>query len=133
MTKKIVLIDDNFAIRQVIKIFLTRLSNKFSIDLNIFSTDNGVEGLGFVYITSPDIVIVDTTLPKYSGREVLDYFVQNPKFQESGINVIVLHEEKESDFKLPSNFQVISKNQKGSFELIVKTIDKILSTTESGK
>jgi CheY-like chemotaxis protein len=132
MTNKIVLIDDNFAIRQVIKIFLTRLSRNNSFDINIFSTDNGVEGLGYVYITNPNIVIVDTTLPKYSGREVLDYFVQNPKFQESGINVIVLHEEKESDLKLPSNFHIISKNQKGSFSLISKTIDEILKTTESG-
>ncbi|MCA9379760.1 carboxypeptidase regulatory-like domain-containing protein [Candidatus Dojkabacteria bacterium] len=132
MTNKIVLIDDNFAIRQVIKIFLTRLSRNNSFDINIFSTDNGVEGLGYVYITNPNIVIVDTTLPKYSGREVLDYFVQNPKFQESGINVIVLHEEKESDLKLPSNFHIISKNQKGSFSLISKTIDEIFKTSESG-
>lgn len=131
MTKKIVLIDDNFAIRQVIKIFLTRLSRNNSLDLNIFSTDNGVEGLGYVYITNPNIVIVDTTLPKYSGREVLDYFVQNPKFQESGINVIVLHEENESDLKLPNNFHVISKNQRGSFKLIVQTIDTILGTSEA--
>ncbi|HRP37025.1 MAG TPA: hypothetical protein PLS50_04395, partial [Candidatus Dojkabacteria bacterium] len=129
--KKIVIIDDNFAIRQVIKIFLTRLSRNDSFDLNIFSTDNGVEGLGYVYITNPNIVIVDTTLPKYSGREVLDYFAQNPKFQESGINVIVLHEENRSDLKLPNNFHVISKNQKGSFRLIVQTIDKILGTSET--
>lgn len=133
MNNKIVLIDDNFAIRQVIKIFLTRISRKFRYPLNIFSTDNGVEGLGYVYITNPSIVIVDTTLPKYSGREVLDYFVQNTKFQELDTHVIVLHEDNSTDLKLPQNFHIITKNKKGSFKEITQLLDKIFEINDSGK
>lgn len=73
MQHNIVLIDDNFAIRQIIEVFFARLEKKYLVDINVFSADNGVEGLGYVYIMTPQIVIVDTTLPEYLDRGIWDF------------------------------------------------------------
>lgn len=130
MSHNIVLIDDNFAIRQIIKIFFARLEKRYTLDINIFSTDNGVEGLGYVYITTPKIVIVDTTLPKYSGREVLDFFIHNTKFQSRETKVIVLHEGEGHDLNLPGNFSIINKNDQRFFKHLADLVFNALNISD---
>lgn len=129
----VVLIDDNYAIRQLLKIFLSKISQKYSYEIKIFSTDNGAEGLGYVYITSPNIIIIDTSLPKYSGRDVLDYFIKNPKFRNDNTQVIVLYEEIKTNLNLPNNFHLIDKKQIDSFQKITDTIKHILGITETNR
>lgn len=133
MHHNIVLIDDNFAIRQIIKIFLSRLAKKYLVDINTFSTDNGVEGLGYVYITSPQIVIVDTTLPKYSGREVLDFFIQNSRFHGHDTHVIVLHESSATAINLPPDFYLINKDQPYAFKRLTETLITLLRISDHGR
>jgi len=133
MQHNIVLIDDNFAIRQIIKIFLSRLAKKYTVDINVFSTDNGVEGLGYVYITSPQIVIVDTTLPKYSGREVLDFFIQNPKFHGQDTHVIVLHELSTTEVNLPPDFYLINKDKPQAFHKLAEILIGLLEISDHGR
>ncbi|MCA9383630.1 response regulator [Candidatus Dojkabacteria bacterium] len=70
---KIVLVDDNYAIRQLIKSILGDLDNS----IEIFSSSDGIEGLGLVYTINPDLIILDTTLPKYSGKEVYEFLLEN--------------------------------------------------------
>lgn len=70
---KLVLIDDNFAIRFLLKSFLA----EYFPDFDIFSAEDGISGLGLIYAVNPDAVIIDSTLPKYSGREVVEYVVTN--------------------------------------------------------
>jgi CSLREA domain-containing protein len=130
MSKKIVIIDDNFSIRHSIKAYLTSLANKYQLDLSVFSTDNGVEGLGYIYITSPDIIVIDTTLPKYSGRAIVEFLSQNPRFQSDKVKVIVLQEKLEKDLVVPSNFISINKNKKNSFHDLVKVFGNLLEVSE---
>ncbi len=92
---KIVLLDDNFIIRLALKTLLRIFASEHKLNIQIFSSENGVEGLGFVYVLDPDLVIVDTTLPKYSGREVIDFLVSNEKYKD---RQIILH-----DNSLPLN------------------------------
>ena len=129
----VVLIDDNYAIRQLLKIFLSKISQKYSYEIKIFSTDNGAEGLGYVYITSPNIIIIDTSLPKYSGRDLLDYFIKNPKFRNDNTQVIILYEEIKTNLNLPNNFHLIDKKQIDSFQKITDTIKHILGITETNR
>lgn len=133
MHHNIVLIDDNFAIRQIIKIFLTRLSKKYSFDLNIYTSDNGVEGLGYVFITNPNIIIVDTTLPKYSGRDIIEFFVRNTKFRSDDIQVIVLEENPRKKLNLPSNFHSINKNKHNSFDELTDILIQKLNISDFGR
>lgn len=130
MNHNIVLIDDNFAIRQIVKIFFANISHKYTLDIRVFTSDNGVEGLGFVFITSPNLVIIDTTLPKYSGREVLDFLIHNPKFHSEETKVIVLHEGKQGNLNLPKNFYVVNKNEKDSFKYFSDLVFNFLSISD---
>ena len=92
------------------------------MDVNIFTTDNGVEGLGYVFITNPSIIIVDTTLPKYSGKEIIEFFTQNRKFQADDIHVIVLEENPTKVLDLPKNFHLINKSHKDSYKELTKIL-----------
>jgi CSLREA domain-containing protein len=130
MSKKIVIIDDNFSIRHSIKAYLTSLAKKYQLDLSVFSTDNGVEGLGYIYITSPDIIVIDTTLPKYSGRAIVEFLSQNPRFQSDKVKVIILQEKLEKDLVVPSNFISINKNKKKSFDDLVKVFSNLLEISD---
>jgi len=96
----------------------------------VFTSDNGVEGLGFVFITTPTLVIIDTTLPKYSGREVLDFLVHNPKFHSDETKVIVFHEGEQKNLNLPKNFSIINKNDKDSFRNFSELVFNILTISD---
>jgi CSLREA domain-containing protein len=82
---KVFIIDDDLAIRQCLKILLTSLyGDKF----DIYSSGDGVEGLGMLYILNPDLIIIDTTLPTYSGRELIDYVTSNGRFTNTKLIVV---------------------------------------------
>ena len=100
---RLVLVDDDFSIRYVLKSIL-----KFK-NLKIFTSDNGVEGVGFTLITSPQIIILDTTLPKYSGLEILDFLKTNKKFNENRPPILVLNEGEKID-NLPEHYIVLNKS-----------------------
>lgn len=125
-SKKIVLIDDNFVIRNVIKTFLGKLEQKQNIDLKIFSSDNGVQGIGYVFITNPDIIIVDSTLPKYSGREIVDYLLSNKKFSDQNKKVIILTESRNLS-NIPPNFCALNKHDKRFLQNLLFEISKEIS------
>lgn len=104
---KIVLIDDNFIMREVIKSMLEHLEQNYQVNFKIYSSDNGVEGLGYTYVLNPDLIIVDSTLPKYSGREVMSYLVSNQKFHIEN-RVIVMAQSEVLD-EMPDNFTKVTK------------------------
>lgn len=88
--KKVVILDDNFAIRQVLRLIVGRVLRELGVQPEIYSIDDGVEGVGYILVTNPDIVIIDNTLPQYSGREVVEYIQTNPKFHAPSKRVIAL-------------------------------------------
>lgn len=106
----IVLLDNNFIIRELLRRTLFRLEKKIRRNLKVYTSANGVEGLGYVYVTNPDLVIVDSTLPKYSGRELVSYLSENMKYGENGGTIVVLIEEdKGLERRLPGNFYILNK------------------------
>lgn len=90
--RTIVLVDDDFIIREVIKRYTKRYIN---YPFKFFSEDNGLEGLGAVFVLQPDLVILDTTLPKYSGMEVEKFLETNLALKAKNTPVILLHENHE--------------------------------------
>lgn len=122
MEKNIVLIDNNFAIRETLKIVLDSLTQNNQFKFNIFSSQNGIEGLGFVYVTQPDLVILDTTLPKYNGNDLLYFLLTNKKFHTEKIKVIILTEKKQT-LRVPQNFSVINKSDKNLLKKLSKEVE----------
>src|SRR5687767_1220096 len=85
--KQILLIDDDLSIRFVIK----KLISKVFHDVEIFTTSDTAQGLGYVFLMDAEVIIVDTTLPKYGGLEVLDYIKSNNRLSELQPKIIVLY------------------------------------------
>ena len=73
--KEIIIIDDSPVIRLTLSSIFSRYFNKSQ--LKIYTSVDGLQGLGYVFITRPDLIIVDLTLPKYSGKEVIDFISTN--------------------------------------------------------
>lgn len=122
MRKTIVLIDDDFVIRDVIR----RLLNEFKV----YSTDNGVEGLGYIYISKPSLIIIDTTLPKYGGLEVVDYIANNEALRGKNIPILVVHEEDKPPTISYSNVKYVLK---GDREFIQKFCEAVSALTGFGE
>jgi CheY-like chemotaxis protein len=111
-TLKIVLIEDNFVQRTLVRDFLAILEAQ-NCNLEIYTSSNGVEGLGYVFITKPDIVIIDSTLPDYGGMELVEYLNANLKKFENMtfLSVIVLTEDAQAK-ELSSRFITFNKKDK---------------------
>jgi len=103
----IVIIDDDSLIRNALKILTWGHLKNDLLDLKVYSSDDGVDGLGLIYVTNPDIIVVDSTLPKYSGREITEYLISNEKFLNK--QVIILNDGSGVIDNLPNNYKVINK------------------------
>lgn len=118
LPKKIVLLDDDYVIREVLKKSLSQFQ--------IFTTDNGVEGLGYIYLSNPDLIIVDTTIPKYDGLEVIDYLVSNVSLKKRNIPFIVMHEGDKFPGVGHTNVFFISKQDKNFLSILEKNVSTLI-------
>ncbi|MFS8130494.1 MAG: response regulator [Candidatus Dojkabacteria bacterium] len=121
ISKKIILlIDDDINIRLVVK----KLLNSHLINSEVYTSDKGPDGLGLSYILKPNIIILDTTLPKYSGREIVDYIMTNNIFLNT--KVVILHEDVEiSNFtNLGPNYYALSKKVTDFPEALIRFIEQ---------
>ena len=87
---KVVIIDDDTNIRTILR----RIVQEILPNVETYTASNGVEGLGLVYTVNPDLIILDATLPKYSGVEVIEFLTSNQKLQERKIPIVLLLDEK---------------------------------------
>lgn len=118
---KIVIIDDDFVVRQVLGLLLKRFAHK---DVRIFTSDNGLEGLGYLMIVLPDVIVLDTTLPKYSGTELAEFIVSNPRYHGHKLKVLLI----EGKDQLSEGFLNLNKSDK---DFVEKTIVSALGTQPS--
>ncbi len=123
-SQKVVLLDDDLVIREALTILLSSIGKSLSTDIKTYCSDSGVEGVGYVFIINPDIVIIDTTLPKYSGRELIDYLRTNLKFNTK--LVFVLHDGTVPIGSVPGNYVVLSKKDKNFIDDLTSLIEKYL-------
>jgi len=103
--RSILVIDSDISIRFVLKKLLGRYTGS-----RIFTSGDGVQGLGYAMILIPDIVIIDATLPRYSGLELVKYLTTNKKFKDT--QIILLHETRET-----------FKDTKGEYHQLEKDVD----------
>lgn len=125
---RILIIDDELTIRFVLK----KLLGKYLSNVSIFTSQEGVQGVGYALLLEPTVIIVDSSLPKYSGRELVEFLSTNPKFKNTPI--IVTYENEDFEKNLPSNYFQISKKSKNfSEELINLVLGKINNSASLSK
>lgn len=107
----IIILDDNYVIRNVLKNEIYRsIKKEFpNIKPEIFSSNDGVGGLGYIYLVKPSVIIIDTTLPRYSGREIFEFLQSNNNYNISDTLVILTTEKEDKFTDLPKNFVIINK------------------------
>ena len=90
MTKKIVIVEDEFRIRQG----LSNLINKVDMGCRVIGeAENGYEGIKMVRDLEPDIVITDIRMPKIDGLEMIE------KIKEMGIECVFVVLSGYADFE----------------------------------
>lgn len=118
--KLVVLIDNDFVIRDVLK---KLIKNRFNNDLNILTSENGVEGVGYIFISKPDVIILDTTLPKYGGLELIEYLQSNQGLRSRNTPVILIHQSKNVPLTNYVNTIKLNKDDKDFLNKLIVAID----------
>jgi CheY-like chemotaxis protein len=72
--KKIVVVDDNAASRELIREVLDRPER------NIIEADDGRAALDLILASDPDLVLLDIQLPGMDGYSVVRFLRQDPRF-----------------------------------------------------
>lgn len=125
--KKVLILDENFAVRQAIK----RILGKFIQEgqkLQIYSSTNKIEGLAQIFSLAPDVIIVDLTLPKYSGTEILDYLTSNTAILEKSKVIVLI--ENSLNLELNSNFIIIDKSKRKFLDELEEVLRDILNISK---
>jgi CheY-like chemotaxis protein len=106
---KIVLLDNNFEERSVLKKLL-KLFTAGKPTVKVYTSDNGVEGLGYVFLAKPDILIINSKLPQYGGVELINYLNNNTeKLQDlTTLSTVILHDQPHLD-NISDSFLVFNK------------------------
>ena len=65
MSKKLLIVDDSFTSRQIIRNNIL----KFHRDWAIYESENGEDALNMLRIVNPDFVTMDVNMPQMSGVE----------------------------------------------------------------
>jgi DNA-binding response OmpR family regulator len=92
----------------IVKIYSTRLK---ADGHEVFSAENGEEGLKVAYECSPGVVVLDVMMPKMDGFGVLEKLRQDEKFK----NIPILMYSN-----LNNEDEIIRAKQNGVTEFIVK-------------
>jgi two-component system, OmpR family, alkaline phosphatase synthesis response regulator PhoP len=74
--KKVLIIDDDTAIRIVVRISLSKVGG-----YDVLDASSGAEGLEIALQEHPDAILLDLAMPKMNGFEVLQQLQKNPLTQ----------------------------------------------------
>ncbi|MBC6938384.1 MAG: response regulator [Chloroflexi bacterium] len=85
MAKKVLIVDDEAFIRQLIEQTLEELE---AANIEILTASNGEAALQIIQETKPDLVFLDVMMPKLNGFEVCRIVKQEPAL--SGTYIIML-------------------------------------------
>src|SRR5688572_14926276 len=106
---KFVIVDDDYIFRFVLKYLLSNYFYK----PEIYTSEDGTDGLGLIFIVNPALVIIDTTIPKYDGLEVTEYIASNEKIKASKTSIILLKEDQfKTNLEGQPNIHILNKSDK---------------------
>jgi two-component system cell cycle response regulator DivK len=89
VSKKILIVEDHPDVRRVLTLSLGRLGYE------ILEADTGGSGIALTLSESPDLVLVDLSLPDVSGLEVAKAIKHNPRTAEIPLVALSGHSEQQ--------------------------------------
>jgi two-component system cell cycle response regulator/two-component system chemotaxis response regulator CheY len=124
MGLKILTVDDSKTIRMIVKKAFR------PYDCQIFEGENGVEGLALASKESPDLIILDITMPVMNGAEMLAKMKEDPELK--GIPVIMLTAEAGKDNVMKIVQMGVKDYMVKPFkgEQLIERVTKIMSLSE---
>ena len=82
MTHRILIVDDDLHIREVIRVALKKAG------MTVFEARDGKEALTRFAADRPDLIILDYMLPDINGNVVCQTIRQNPNFEHTKIIIV---------------------------------------------
>ena len=121
--KKVLVVDDEFHIVQVVAIKLR--NNGF----NVLTTDNGADAYRLACDEKPDVIITDYQMPQMSGVELIEKLRGNPATQDIPVLMLTargfaIEDEKKAALKIA---QCLSKPF--SPREVLQSIENVLQTS----
>jgi len=101
-------IDDRFISRQAILWVLASGGRR-----EAYSSDNGLEGLGYLVVKDPSVIVIDVTLPLYDGMEVFEFITTNKRLNGLKKPIVLLHDGAKIPKVKRENAIVLDKRQFG--------------------
>ena len=80
--KKILLVEDNNEVRELLALFMKRLGYK------VFEATTGVEAIDLASTVQPDIIMMDLRLPEMNGAEATAHLKANPSTRDVPLLVV---------------------------------------------
>ena len=80
--KKILLVEDNNEVRELLALFMKRLGYK------VFEATTGVEAIGLASTVQPDLIMMDLRLPEMNGAEATVHLKANPSTRDVPLLVV---------------------------------------------
>lgn len=119
---KVLIVDDDFTIREVLKKLIIRTLGKVSI----ITSDNGINGLGLIELHNPDLVIVDSTLPEFAGAELVHSIKIKEGFSNARMMVLIHEDENFPKINDPS-LVMFNKNDNNFVDKFVSYLNYTFS------
>lgn len=120
----IVIVEGNFVERNILrKLLRLFLAQDLGSNFSVYTSDNGIQALGYVFITKPDLLILNSKLPEYAGIELAEFIDKNANKLENSTKLSVLiTKSKEDELKLPENYLIFNKADKDFYNKIIQFI-----------
>jgi len=106
---KILLIDDNEDLLEVCETFLTSVGHEFT------GINNGREGLKAIQDNKFDVVLLDLSMPEFSGRDVIDALVKDGIMNKQKVVIFTATSPSKEDIDLYL--------EKGAQSILKKPVD----------
>lgn len=125
--KKITVIDNEKGLVEIIKSFLEVRGYEISVAYN------GADGLKVIKEEKPDAVILDLTMPKMDGRDVLSHLKKDEELKNIPVLLLTAKEEeihREYCIELGA-YEFIPKPYSG--KVVLRQIEKIFNKKSKGE
>lgn len=117
---QVIVVDDDYIVRHSIIHTIKSLNDHIPQKIFVYGATNGLDGLGSIFLLRPDVIIIDTTLPKYSGREVVEFISTNKSIVDNSL-IIILNESNQKE-NISNSILQIDKSNDDFLEQILNSI-----------
>ena len=90
MSEKILVVDDEQDIRKIVSFLLKNWGYE------VLTANNGLEGLELLEKEIPDLILLDVSMPKMTGFQMLEQIRANPRLKDLPVIMLTAHSDTNS-------------------------------------